>query len=298
MIAKRCAKARPSQRDALVRPSASAPASATIPKKSEAFAMADEVIKIERHPNYITLALNRPEKRNAINIAMLEALDAAFTMTEGDPGIRAVIIRGEGRGFCSGLDLRDVERASGARVGGGPAFAPDKILHRLQTLPVPAIAAVHGDVLTAGLVIALLCDLRIAAQSAKLGMTPARIGYLPTYAVFRRFTEIAGAANTAEIMYLAEPVDAARAREMGLVHKVVPDDQLNAAAAQWAEKIAGNAPLSVRAMKRMIGRTISRAFEAEHEDLNELAVKVRSSADAKEGVRAFLEKRKAVWRGE
>ena len=260
--------------------------------------MAEEVLKIERHTNYITLALNRPEKRNAINIAMLEALDAAFTMIESDHEIRAVIVKGEGRGFCSGLDLRDVERAGGAGVGGGPAFAPDKILHRLQTLPVPVIAAIHGDALTAGLVIALLCDLRIAGQGAKLGMTPARIGYLPTYAVFRRFAEIAGAANTAEIMYLAEPVDAARAREMGLVHKVVPDDQLDQAATQWAEKIAGNAPLSVRAMKRMIGRTISRAFEAEHDDLNELAVKVRSSQDAKEGVRAFLEKRKAVWRGE
>ena len=163
---------------------------------------------------------------------------------------------------------------------------------------MPAIAAIHGDALTAGLVIALLCDLRIAAQSAKLGMTPARIGYLPTYAVFRRFSEVVGPANAAEIMYLAEPVDAARAREMGLVHKVVPDDQLGQAAAAWAERIAANAPLSVRAMKRMIGRTISRAFEAEHEDLNELANKVRSSQDAREGVRAFLEKRKPVWRGE
>jgi enoyl-CoA hydratase len=268
-----------------------------MPDKSEAIAMADEV-KIERHANYVTLALNRPEKRNAINIAMLEALDAAFNMIEADRDIRAVIIRGEGRGFCSGLDLRDVERAGGAGVGGGAAFAPDKILHRIQSLPVPAIAAIHGDALTAGLVIPLLCDLRIAAQSAKLGMTPARIGYLPTYAVFRRFTEIIGPANAAEIMYLAEPVDAARAHQMGLVHKVVPDDQLGQAAAQWAERIAGNAPLSVRAMKKMIGRTISRAFEAEHEDLNELATKVRSSQDAKEGVRAFLEKRKPVWRGE
>jgi enoyl-CoA hydratase/carnithine racemase len=259
--------------------------------------MSDE-LKIERHPNYVTLTLNRPEKRNAINIAMLEALDSAFTMIEGDREIRAVIIRGEGRGFCSGLDLRDVERAGGAGIGGGAAFAPDKILGRLQTLPVPVIAAIHGDALTAGLVIALLCDLRIAAQSAKLGMTPARIGYLPTYSVFRRFTEMIGAANTAEIMYLAEPVDAARAREMGLVHKVVPDDQLESAATQWAQRIAGNAPLSVRAMKRMIARTISRAFEVEHEDLNQLGAKVRTSADAKEGVRAFLEKRKPSWRGE
>jgi enoyl-CoA hydratase len=269
-----------------------------MPTKSEANAMSDEVVKIERHPNYVTLALNRPEKRNAINIAMLQALDAAFSTIEADREIRAVIIRGEGRGFCSGLDLRDVERAGGAGVGGGAAFTPDKILGRLQTLPIPVIAAIHGDALTAGLVVPLLCDLRIAAQSAKLGMTPARIGYLPTYAIFRRFTEVVGVANAAEIMYLAEPVDAARAREMGLVHKVVPDDQLMSAATAWAEKIAGNAPLSVRAMKRMIGRTISRAFEVEHDDLNELATKVRSSADAKEGVRAFLEKRRPVWRGE
>jgi enoyl-CoA hydratase/carnithine racemase len=259
--------------------------------------MSDEV-KIDRHPNYVTLTLNRPEKRNAINIAMLEALDSAFNMIERDREIRAVILRGEGRGFCSGLDLRDVERAGGAGVGGGAAFAPDKILGRLQTLPVPVIAAIHGDALTAGLVIALLCDLRVAAQGAKLGMTPARIGYLPTYSVFRRFTEMIGAANTAEIMYLAEPVDAARAREMGLVHKVVADDQLDAAATQWAQRIADNAPLSVRAMKRMIARTISRAFEVEHEDLNEMGAKVRTSGDAKEGVRAFLEKRKPSWRGE
>jgi len=260
--------------------------------------MAEDVLKIERSANYVTLTLNRPEKRNAINVAMLEALDSAFNMIEGDRDIRAVILKGEGRAFCSGLDLRDVERAGGAGVGGGPAFAPDKILSRLQSLPIPAIAAIHGDALTAGLVTSLLCDLRIAAQSAKLGMTPARIGYLPTYAVFRRFSEVVGPANAAEIMYLAEPVDAARAREMGLVHKVVPDDQLGQAATAWAERIAGNAPLSVRAMKRMIGRTISRAFEAEHEDLNQLANQVRSSKDAKEGVRAFLEKRKPVWRGE
>ncbi len=259
--------------------------------------MSDE-LKIDRQPNYVTLTLNRPEKRNAINVAMLEALDSAFNLIEREREIRAVIVRGEGRSFCSGLDLRDVERAGGAGVVGGAAFAPDKILGRLQTLPVPVIAAIHGEALTAGLVIALLCDLRIATQSARLGMTPARIGYLPTYSVFRRFTEMIGAANTAEIMYLAEPVDAARAREMGLVHKVVADDQLDRAATQWAERIAANAPLSVRAMKRMIARTISRAFEVEHEDLNEMAAKVRSSADAKEGVRAFLEKRKPSWRGE
>lgn len=172
------------------------------------------------------------------------------------------------------------------------------MIARLQKLPVPTIAAVHGDALTGGLVLALTCDLRIAGEGARLGMTPARIGYLPTYWIFRKFVETVGPANTAEIMYLAEPVEAARAREMGLVHRVVPDDTLVSAAEKWAGTVAGNAPLSVRAMKQMIARVISSAFEVEHKDLDELGNKVRTSQDAREGVRAFLEKRKPVWRAQ
>jgi enoyl-CoA hydratase/carnithine racemase len=253
--------------------------------------MADEV-KIERNHNYVTFSLNRPEKRNAINSAVIQILDQMLESVEHDPDIRAVVIRGEGRSFCSGLDLRDIEQMG----PGGLSF--EKIITRLQKLPVPTIAAVHGDALTGGLVLALACDLRIAAESARLGMTPARIGYLPTYWIFRKFVETIGPANTAEIMFLAEPVSANRAREMGLVHKVVADDSLSEAAAEWAKTIAGNAPLSVRAMKQMIARVMSRAFEVEHADLDELGNRVRNSQDAREGVRAFLEKRKPIWRGQ
>jgi enoyl-CoA hydratase/carnithine racemase len=253
--------------------------------------MAEE-LRVERNQNYVTLSLNRPEKRNAVNRAVIEALDGALASVEADNEVRAVIIRGEGRAFCSGLDLRDIEQMG----TGGLTF--EKVIARLQKLPVPTIAAVHGDALTGGLVLALTCDLRIAGEGARLGMTPARIGYLPTYWIFRKFVETVGPASTAEIMYLAEPVDSARAREMGLVHRVVPDDSLTNAANAWAAKIAGNAPLSVRAMKQMITRVISNAFEVEHKDLDELGNKVRGSQDAKEGVRAFLEKRKPVWRGQ
>jgi enoyl-CoA hydratase/carnithine racemase len=253
--------------------------------------MAEEV-KFERNQNFVTLTLNRPEKRNAISRAVIELLDSKLSSIEGDSEVRAVVIRGEGRGFCSGLDLRDIEQMG----AGGLTF--EKVIARLQRLPVPTIAAVHGDALTGGLVLALTCDLRIASEGARLGMTPARIGYLPTYWIFRKFVETVGPANTAEIMYLADPVDAARAREMGLVHKVVPDDSLLAAVNKWAATIAGNAPLSVRAMKQMITRVISNAFEAEHRDLDELGNKVRTSQDAREGVRAFLEKRKPLWRGQ
>jgi enoyl-CoA hydratase/carnithine racemase len=253
--------------------------------------MADE-LKVEHKSNYVTLSLNRPEKRNAVNRAVMEALDAALAAVEADKNVRAVIIKGEGRGFCSGLDLRDIEQM------GTTGITFEKITRRIQTLSVPTIAAVHGDALTGGLVLALSCDLRIAGEGARLGMTPARIGYLPTYWIFRKFVETVGPANTAEIMYLAEPVNSARAREMGLVHRVVADSELGAAAGAWAEKIVGNAPLSVRAMKQMISRVVSEAFEVEHKDLDELGNKVRGSQDAKEGVRAFLEKRKPVWKGE
>jgi enoyl-CoA hydratase/carnithine racemase len=263
----------------------------TVAKKLPGGVMAEEV-KVERNQNYVTFSLNRPEKRNAINRAVIEALDSALASIEADSSVRALVIRGEGRAFCSGLDLRDIEQMG----QGGLTF--EKIIARLQKLPVPTIAAVHGDALTGGLVLALSCDLRVAGAGARLGMTPARIGYLPTYWIFRKFIETVGAANTAEIMYLAEPVDAGRAREMGLVHKVVADDTLTAAAAKWAETIAGNAPLSVRAMKQMITRVISHAFEVEHQDLDELGNKVRTSQDAREGVRAFLEKRKPIWRGQ
>src|SRR5438552_12541440 len=132
--------------------------------------MADEAVKIERNQNFVTLSLNRPEKRNAINRTVMEALDNAFALVEEDRDVRAVIIRGEGRGFCSGLDLRDLEQ-SGA---GGIPF--DKIINRLGSCPVPTIAAIHGEALTGGLVMALFCDLRIAGTGARLGMTPARIG--------------------------------------------------------------------------------------------------------------------------
>src|SRR6201984_3921338 len=194
--------------------------------------MAEE-LKVEKHQNYVTLSLNRPEKPNAVNRAMMEALDAALASVEADKNVRAVVIRGEGRGFCSGLDLRDIDQM------GNTGVTFEKVTRRIQGLPIPVIAAVHGDALTGGLVLALSCDLRIASEGARLGMTPARIGYLPTYWIFRKFVETVGPANTAEILYLADPVDTARAREMGLVHKVVPDADLSAAASTWATTIAG-----------------------------------------------------------
>lgn len=256
--------------------------------------MAEEILKVERDTNYVTLTLNRPEKRNALNQALIDALDGALRKIEDDKEIRAVVLRGAGAHFCAGIDLAEVGRAQG---GHNPATL-EQAFARLEKLPVPTIAAIQGAALTGGLELALHCDLRLAAEDARLAMTLGRLSLVAPYDFVRKLIEVIGSPNTAYILYTAEPVDARRALAMGMVHDVVPNARLNEAANALAAKIADNAPLSLRAMKAVIRRCMSGAFDAWHDDLLEVVRGVRQSEDAREGVRAFLEKRKPVWRAQ
>lgn len=256
--------------------------------------MADDILKIERQPNYLTLTMNRPEKRNSLNQALLDAIDKALIASENDKEIRAVILRGAGKSFCAGLDLAEADRAE----GGHSPVSIERVFHRLEQFPVPTIAAMQGAALAGGCEIALHCDLRVAAQDARIGMTVARVGLLVPYDFIRKLIEVIGSANTAQILYTGEPVNAERALQMGMVHEVVANDKLEASSVAWAEKVAANAPLSLRTMKKSMRRSMSAAYDAWHDDILDMARVVRTSKDAKEGIRAFLEKRKPVWRAE
>lgn len=256
--------------------------------------MAEGIIKVERGANYVTLTLNRPEKRNSLNEELLGALDRTLASFEDDKEIRAAIVRGEGRSFCSGIDLNEAERIE----SGHSPVTIEKVFSRLENFPVPTIAAIQGAALAGGCELALHCDLRVAAESARIGMTVARVGLVVPYDFIRKLIEILGAANTAQILYTAEPVTAERAFHMGMVHEVVPNAKLDDTAVAWAQKVAANAPLSLRAMKKSLRRSMSRSFDAEHRDIVQLAKRVRQSKDSKEGIRAFLEKRNPVWRAE
>ena len=256
--------------------------------------MAEEVIKVERRQNYATITLNRPEKRNALNEALMRAFDEAVASLEHDKEIRALILRGAGGSFCSGLDLAEADRLEGGR---GPVNI-EHVFHRLEQMPVPTIAAIQGAALAGGCEIALHCDLRVAAEDLRMGMTVARVGLLVPYDFIRKLIEIIGAANTAQILYTAEPVDAQRALSMGMVHEVVPNAKLDDTAVRWAERVSANAPLSLRVMKQSMRRALGNSNNAWHDDLLEMARVVRSSKDAKEGIRAFLEKRKPNWKAE
>ena len=256
--------------------------------------MAEEVLKITRQPNYAVLTLNRPEKRNALNQPMIEALNTALAQFESDKEVRALLLRGEGASFCAGVDLKEVDEAA----GGHNVTSLEYVFGRLERFPVPTIAAVQGAALAGGLELALHCDLRIAADNARLGMTLGKVGLMVPYDFTRKLIEICGAANTAMILYSADLFDAQHGLAMGLVHQVASDAKLGETATAMAEKIAGNAPLSLRAMKATVRRCMSETFDAWHDDMLKMARDVRQSQDAKEGVRAFLEKRKPAWRAE
>ena len=256
--------------------------------------MAGEVLLFERKQNYATITLNRPEKRNALNEAMLRALDDALIAVENDKAIRAVIVRGNGGSFCSGLDLAEAEKLE----GGHSPVGIERVFHRLENVSVPTIAAMHGSALAGGCELGLHCDLRIGAEDLRMGMTVARVGLLVPYDFIRKLIEVIGSANTAQIIYTAEPVEAKRALAMGMVHEIVPNAKLEEAAIALAQKVSANAPLSLRTMKKSLRRSLSESNDAYHADVLEMGRIVRASKDAKEGIRAFLEKRKPNWTGE
>src|SRR5262249_39670837 len=187
-----------------------------------ATAMAEETLKITRHPNYVVLTLNRPEKRNALNQPLIEALNHALAQFENDREIRALLLRGEGSSFCAGIDLKEVDEAE----SGHNPTSLEYVFGRLERFPVPTIAAVEGAALAGGLELALHCDLRIAGEGAKLAMTLGRVGLMVPYDFTRKLIEICGSANTAWILYTADLIDAQRGRQMNIVHDVVPDSQL------------------------------------------------------------------------
>jgi enoyl-CoA hydratase/carnithine racemase len=256
--------------------------------------MAEQVLKVSRQRNYAVLTLNRPEKRNALNQPLIEALNAALAQFENDKEVRALLIRGEGSSFCAGIDLKEVDEAAG---GHNPTTL-ESVFGRLERFPVPTIAAVQGAALAGGFELALHCDLRIAGEGAKLGMTLGRVGLMVPYDFTRKLIEVCGSANTAWILYTADIVDGRRGLQMGVVHEIVEDAKVDAAAAALAERISANAPLSLRAMKATVRRCMTDSFDAWHDDLLRMAREVRQSQDAKEGVRAFLEKRKPNWRAQ
>lgn len=243
-----------------------------------------------------TVTLNRPDKRNAINTAVLEGLRACFNGLEQERDVRVVVLRAEGPAFCAGMDLRELGQRQAADAD--PERDVVKIFRQIERSPHPTIAMIQGDALAGGCELALHCDLRIAAEGARFGMPLARLGLIVPFPLVQKLVEVIGPAFTRQILFTGQPVDARRACEMGMVHQVVPLAELENATYELARSIAANAPLSLAGMKAAIRRALSLREQIEHTDLDDLVSRARKSADAREGVRAMLERRKPGFRGE
>lgn len=242
-----------------------------------------------------TVTLHRPDKRNAMNAAMLLGLRDAFEALDGRRDVRVVVVRGAGPAFCAGMDLREMEAQRGAV--GDPDQSVVATLARVEASRHPTIALVHGDAIAGGCELALHCDLRVAAEGARFGMPLARIGLVVPFPLGQKLVEIIGPAATRHLLFTGRLVDAARARELGMVHEVVPASDVEPATYALARTIAGNAPLALTGMKATIQRALAARAGIAHADLDALALAARQSADASEGRRAMLEKRTPNFRG-
>src|SRR5215831_18554775 len=258
-------------------------------------AMADEVL-CSIQDGIATLTLNRPEKRNAINSAMMASLTAHLNDLEQHGDVRVVVLRGAGKVFCAGRDLREMGQQQSTE--GAAQTGVVELLHQLETLRHPTIAMVQGDALAGGCELALHCDLRVAAEVARFGMPLARLGLVVPFPLGHKLVEIIGPAFTKQILFTGQPIDAKRAYEIGMIHQLVSASELEAAAYALARTIADNAPLSLADMKATVLRAVSLRETINHQDLDEMVSRARKSADAQEGVKAMLEKRKPVFRGE
>jgi 2-(1,2-epoxy-1,2-dihydrophenyl)acetyl-CoA isomerase len=243
----------------------------------------------------LTLTLNRPEVLNAITPALLDEVTAQLREVASKREVRAVVITGAGRGFCSGQDLR-AAMDGGLDVGAVLRDHYTPAIRAIRSMDQPVIAAVNGVAAGAGFSLALACDLRIAAASATFVQAFVRIGLIPDLASTYFLPRLIGPARAAELTMLGETVDAARALELGIVNRVVADAELPAAAAALAARLASG-PRSIALTKRALEVSHENDLEAQLAIEERLQTEATTTSDFVEGVSAFLEKRRATFTG-
>ncbi len=264
--------------------------------------MTDELL-YEVRDRVGVITFNRPERMNTITIPMLNALSERLLQADADPGVRVIVITGTGRAWCAGLDIGAA--VSGEGIGGEGSNssgngefnlrdAPPVVLHKIDT---PTIASMNGSAAGYGLDLALGCDIRIAASGAKLSAAYTARGLVPESGGTWLLPRILGWSKAAELLFTARTLSAAESLELGLVSQVVAADELEAATMALAGEIAANAPLAIRAAKRMMRHAMSENLE-DHVQRQYLALlPLFKTKDFREGLMAFLEKREADFQG-
>lgn len=255
-----------------------------------------EHIQLSRDGHIATLKLNRPEARNAMTPAMGDEVRRAVEELRADAAARVLVVTGEGKAFSGGGDLGMLARDAGVSDGEGESMggAPRDFYRRylsIRSLPIPTLAAINGHAIGAGLCFALACDVRIAASDAKMGMTFTKLGIHPGMGATYFLPRLIGTARACELLFTGRILDAPDAERLGLLSRVVAREAFPAAVQELAAEIAAAAPI----VNRLVKRAIYRGVESSLEDALDLESMQQAAtfetSDAREGIRAVMEKR-------
>ena len=248
--------------------------------------MAYESIIFEKEDNIAILTFNRPDARNAVNNQVRSEFTAAIAEVEADEDMRVMILTGKGKAFASGVDIKEFNQTT-------PYHAHNlfRLGERVEKLPKPVIAAVNGFSLGGGNEIALGCDIIIASERAKFGQPELNIGIIPGGGATQRLPRMIGVCRAKELIFTSDIITAEEAFKLGMINRVVPEDQLMPTAKEIAKKIATKSPAALKLAKQAINYGMQTSLETGLKYEYELYSLSLGLEDKKEGVNAFLEKR-------
>jgi methylglutaconyl-CoA hydratase len=255
--------------------------------------MKNDVLRVERAGKILVLRLNRPEKRNALNGPLVEALDAALQAAEGDEELRGVLLRGEGPDFCAGADLSELKAttAKGPEASLAEARRLGALFLRMRRHPRPIVAAVHGKVLAGGCGLATACDLVLSHEEAQFGYPEVHLGFVPAMvmAILRRkLTE----GTAFELVTLGNRISATEALRIGLVNRVFPKNSFERDVEGFVSELASRPKEAISLTKGLLYELAEMSFEEGIERGAEVNVQARETEECRAGVKAFLRKRR------
>jgi methylglutaconyl-CoA hydratase len=246
--------------------------------------------RVDEDSGVALLTLNRPERRNALDRALVEALKAELAAVEADDRVRVIALAGEGKDFCAGADLRELEAAvaAGPEASLAEAQALGDLFVLIRRLEKPVVALVHGRALAGGAGLATACDLVLVAEDAMIGYPEVRLGFVPAMvmAILRRSV---GEKRAFELVALGEPIDAETALGFGLVNRVFPSADFRSEAEAFVAELATRSPSALALSKRLLYQIEGASFEAAIRAGAQVNVIARLTQDCREGVRRFLE---------
>jgi enoyl-CoA hydratase/carnithine racemase len=256
--------------------------------------MTPESVLVEKEENHVAeITLNRPEHLNALDSRMAEALDRALTALDADPAVRVVLIKGAGKAFCAGIDVNELAGQSALEYREW-IERMERPLVSISRMKKPVIIQLHGVAAANGMGLVAAADLVIAADNARMGLTAINVG-LNCVGPVLPVARCVGRKKALELLLYGNLIPAAEALALGLVNRVVPRGDLEAEARRWADELARKSPLAVQIAKSAFYASEDMAYAQQFAFMNEAFARLCTSADAKEGVRAFFEKRKPQW---